>query len=50
MKNQLIFQKADKAGVLYLHQWNTGYQLLLFPDHEYAKTYARKNNWDIKAN
>lgn len=50
MENKLIFQKAEKCGVLYLHQWETGYQMLLFPDHEYAKTYARKHNWSIKTN
>lgn len=48
MKNALRFEKEVKGGVVYNHIWLTGNQLLLFPDHEYAKTYARKNNWDYK--
>lgn len=48
MKNTLIFEKVVNGGVIYAHFWATGHQLLIFPDHAYAKTYAAKNNWDYK--
>ena len=48
MENALRFEKEVKGGVIYCHQWATGHQLLMFPDHAYAKHYARKNNWDYK--
>lgn len=48
MENKLIFEKTVKGGVIYSHHWSTGYQLLMFPDHTYARNYARKNDWDYR--
>jgi hypothetical protein len=50
MKHEVFYQRiATKAkdsydGLLYLHSWGTGYQLLIFPSHEKAKEFERKEN------
>lgn len=48
MNNTLTYQKAVKGGVVYSHHWATGYQLLLFPDHDTARAYAVEHDWDYK--
>ena len=37
-------QKDGKNGVLYVHAWNTGFQQLVFDDHEAAKRFEDKLN------
>ncbi len=36
--------KNGRTGVLYVHNWATGYQELIFDDHESAKRFEAKLN------